>query len=225
MQCWSTSGASWAVALNVNGTRELESQRMNHPILSAAALAVLLSACSTNRAFTRGTYEDPNTIEMLSDQFNENDLQLIAKKMVESLTSSPQFAQIQGRPLVVVGKLKNSTSEHIDMKSLADKIQTQLAKSGKFALLDKSAREDIAEEYEYQQSGYVDPNVAKGPGQQASADFLVTGEMSSIVQEVGRDKLVYYKMTAKLNNVRTGIVEWTDEKEIRKKFEKQSVGW
>mgnify|MGYP006171086321 CR=1 FL=1 len=51
---------------------------------------VLLSDCYVDgpRAYTRGTYEDPNTIEMLSDQFNENDLQLIAKKMAESLTKS-----------------------------------------------------------------------------------------------------------------------------------------
>ncbi|HVG59723.1 MAG TPA: penicillin-binding protein activator LpoB, partial [Hyalangium sp.] len=38
-------------------------------------------------------------------------------------------------------------------------------------------------------------------------------------------KLVYYKMTAKLNNVRTGLLEWTDEKQIRKKFVKRYVGW
>jgi penicillin-binding protein activator len=187
--------------------------------------AVLIAACSGPRAYTRGTYEDPNTIEMLSDQFNENDLQLIAKKMVESLTASGAFGQIQGRPIVVVGKMKNSTSEHIDMRSLADKVQVQLAKTGKFAFMDKGAREEIAEEYEYQGSGYVAKDQAKGPGQQASADYLMTGEISSIVQEVGNDKLVYYKMTSKLHNLRTGIIEWTDEKELRKKFEKKSVGW
>jgi uncharacterized protein (TIGR02722 family) len=190
-----------------------------------AAAAMLVGACGGPRAYTRGTYEDPNTIEMLSDKFNENDLQLIAKKMVESLSGAPQFADLEGRPTVVVSRLRNSTSEHIDMRSLADKIQTQLARTGKFALVDNAAREAIAEEYEYQQSGYVDPKSAKGPGQQASADYLMTGEISSIVQEVGRDKLVYYKMTVKLNNVRTGILEWTDEKEIRKKFEKKAVSW
>jgi hypothetical protein len=190
-------------------------------LLAAGAL----SACGGPRAFTRGTYEDPNTIEMLSDKFNENDLQLIAKKMVESLTSSPQFASLQGRPVVLVGRLRNSTSEHIDMRSLGDKIQTALGRSGKFALVDAAAREDLAEEYEYQGSGYVDPGTAKAPGSQASADYLMTGEMASIVQEVGRDKLVYYKMTVKLNNVRTGLVEWTDEKEIRKKFERKPISW
>lgn len=188
-------------------------------------LLSLSSACASQRAFTRGTYEDPNTIEMLSDQFSENDLQLIAKKMVDSLVASPAFGQIQGRPIVVVGKMKNSTSEHIDMRSLGDKLQVQLSKTGRFAFMDKGAREEIAEEYEYQGSGYVRPGEAKGPGQQASADYLMTGEISSIVQEVGADKLVYYKMTSKLHNLRSGIIEWTDEKEIRKKFEKKPVSW
>ncbi|MFL5321174.1 MAG: penicillin-binding protein activator LpoB [Myxococcaceae bacterium] len=189
-------------------------------ILSAC---MLLSGCYGNRAFTRGTYEDPNVIEMLSDQFNENDLQLIAKKMVESLGTSPTVTQMQGQPVVIVGKLKNSTSEHIDMSSLRDKIVVQLSKTGKFRFQDKDARQDVAEEYEYQGSGYVDPNQAKGKGQQASADYVFTGEISSIVQEVGADKSVYYKMTGKLTNLRTGIMEWTDEKELRKKFEKQGV--
>jgi penicillin-binding protein activator len=199
---------------------------MKTRLIVSVSLAGLLAACGGPRAFTRGTYEDPNTIEMLSDQFNENDLQLIAKKMVSSLAGSPRFAQPgQQLPVVLVGRLKNKTSEHIDMASLGDKIQTGLAQTGRFALLDKAAREDLAEEYEYQQSGYVRPDQAKGPGEQASADYVMTGEISSIIQQVGNDKLVYYKMTAKLNNVRTGLVEWTDEKEIRKKFELKPVTW
>lgn len=197
-------------------------------ILLCACLTAALSGCIHGpRAYTRGTYEDPNTIEMLSDRFNENDLQLIAKKMAESLANSPRFAQPSAErlPIVLVGKLKNSTSEHIDMRSLGDKIQTALAQTGKFALVDQQARFDIAEEYEYQQSGYVNPNEAKAPGQQVSVDFIMTGDLASIIQEVGNDKLVYYKMTAKLSNVRSGLIEWTDEKQIRKKFEKRTVGW
>jgi penicillin-binding protein activator len=196
---------------------------MPKPLVIALGLALL--ACSGPRAFTRGTYEDPSTIQMLSDHFNENDLQLIAKKLVDSLSASRAIAELQGRPVVAVGKMKNSTSEHIDMRSLSDRVQVQLARTERFSFTDQGARVEIAEEYEYQGSGYVTPNAAKGPGQQASADYLLTGEISSIVQQVGRDKLVYYKMTAKLNNVRTGIVEWTDEKEIRKKFEKKHISW
>jgi uncharacterized protein (TIGR02722 family) len=188
-------------------------------------LVATSAACSGPRAFTRGQYEDPNVIEMLSDQFNENDLQLIAKKIVDSLAGSPAFSQIPGRPIIVVGKMKNSTSEHIDMRSLSDKVEVQLQKTNHFVFMDKGARQEIAEEYEYQGSGYVKPDKAKRPGEQASADYLMTGEISSIVQEVGADKLVYYKMTAKLHNLRSGIIEWADEKELRKKFEKKGISW
>ncbi len=191
----------------------------------ALALALIGSACTGNRAFTRGTYEDPNTIEMLSDHFNENDLQLIAKTMVNSLSESPAFQQIQGRPVIVIGRMKNSTSEHIDMKSLADKMLVDLMKTGKFAFTDKGSRQEVAEELEYQGSGYVDPNSAKVPGQQVGADYMLTGEISSIVQQVGRDKMVYYKMTTKLHNLRTNLIEWTEEKQLRKKFVKKGVSW
>lgn len=194
--------------------------------LSLGLVVVALGVgCSSNRAFTRGTYEDPNVIEMLSDQFNENDLQLIAKKMVDSLSSSGALSQIQGKPVIVVGKMKNSTSEHIDMRSLSDKMLVALGRTGKFAFTDKGAREEIAQEYDYQGSGYVAPDSAKGPGGQKGADYLMTGEISSIVQEVGRDKVVYYKMTSKLHNLKSGLIEWSDDKELRKKFQKKSVGW
>lgn len=186
---------------------------------------IAVAACTGPRAYTRGTYDDPNAIEMLSDQFNENDLQLIAKKMVSSLGESPLVAQLQGRPTVVIRTFKNSTHEHIDMKSLADKIQVAVLKTGKFSFQDLGSRKDVADEYEYQGSGYVNPSQAKGPGAQVAADYVLTGEISSIVQEVGTDKSVYYKMTSKLTHVSSGLVEWSDEKELRKKFEKQGVSW
>ncbi|ACG73041.1 membrane lipoprotein lipid attachment site [Anaeromyxobacter sp. K] len=191
------------------------------PLLAAAAL---VAACGP-RAFTRGAYEDPNTIELLSDQFNENDLQLIARKMTGSLLGAPAVQGLPGRPVLVVGRVRNKTSEHIDTESLADKVRVELQRSGRFAFADAAAREQIAAEYDYQQSGMVAKETAKGPGAQVGADYVLTGQIASIVQEVGADKVVYYKMTMQLTDLRTGLITWTDEKELRKKFRKQSVGW
>nr|QKW93897.1 membrane lipoprotein lipid attachment SitE [Vitiosangium cumulatum] len=188
---------------------------MKTRLIVPLSLAGLLAACGGPRAVTRGTHEDPNTLERLSDPFNEDDQQLIARKVVKSLANSPRFARPgQQLPVVLVGGLKNKTSEHIDMSALGDKIQTGLARTGRFALLDKVTREALAEEY-----------AARGPGEQASADYVLTGELSSIVQKAGNDRLVHYRMTTKLNNARTGVVEWTDEEEVRKQFEKMPVTW
>jgi len=200
---------------------------MTRTRIAVSLLAGLWLACSTERAFTRGEYTDPNEIDLLSDEWAPSDLQLIAKKVVGDLQASPAFATIAGQaqqqPIVIVGKLKNSTSEHIDMQSLADKIQTQLVNTGRFAFVDSGARQQIAEEYEYQGSGYVRPDQAKGPGQQVAPDYIMTGELASIKQRVGSDEFIYYKMTAKLSNLKTGLLVWTDEKELKKKFVKQGV--
>ncbi len=188
-----------------------------------AALALTVG-CAGPRAFTKGTYEDPQTIALLDDRFNENDMQLIAKKMVNSLVAS---GQIEGRaepPMVIVGKMRNRTTEHIDLKMLSNKVRTALIQSGKFRFADVENRRDIAEEYEYQQSGYVDPTQAKGPGSQTGADYLLTGTLTSNVQQVGKNKLVYYKATFQFTNLLTSEIIWTNEKEIRKAYKKRSIG-
>ncbi len=197
----------------------------NAYLVALCGITLFTAACGGPRAYTRGVYADPSTIELLSDNFSENDLQLIAKRMVDSLQDSTAFARIDNQPLIVVGEMRNRTSEHIDMASLADKVRVQLMHTGKFTFIDVDARQQIAEEYEYQQSGYVRADQASGPGEQHGADYILTGTISSIVQQAGRDKMIYYKMTMQLTNLRTGVIEWADEKELRKKFRQRAVGW
>ena len=48
-------------------------------------LALGLAACAGPRAFTQGVYGDPGDIQMLEDKWNQNDMQLVAKKVVNSL--------------------------------------------------------------------------------------------------------------------------------------------
>lgn len=190
------------------------------------AVAIILAfavSCAGPRAFTKGSYEDPNTIALLDDRFSENDMQLIAKKMIQSMADS-DIAGSNGAPVVMIGKMRNRTAEHIDMTMLSNKVRTQLLQSGRFRFADVVNRRDIAEEYEYQQSGYVDPDQARGPGSQTGAEYLLTGTLTANVQQVGKNKLVYYKATFQLTNLLTSEIAWTDEKEIRKAYKKRHIG-
>ncbi|MGA0164502.1 MAG: penicillin-binding protein activator LpoB, partial [Bdellovibrionota bacterium] len=117
----------------------------------------------------------------------------------------------------------NRTSEHVDMKAMTDKIRTALIRSGKFQFADKDAREELAEEYEYQTSGFVNPETAKSRGNQASVDFIITGDLSSNVQQVGKDKVIYYKLNVNLVDVDKNIIAWADEREVRKKYKKRRI--
>ncbi len=194
-------------------------------LISASFLTLFLAACGSQQ-FTQGQYDDLAEDRLLDDKFNEGDMRRIADAMVQSLTNSTVIASAKKRPVVLVTLVKNRSEEHIDMKSMTDKIRVALVKSGKFQFTEKETRADLAEEMQYQtQSGYVDPATARKTGKQVGADYFLTGEISDRVQEVGRKKYVYYKATFNLVNIQTGILDWTDEKEIRKYYQKRSVGF
>jgi PBP1b-binding outer membrane lipoprotein LpoB len=48
------------------------------------------------------------------------------------------------------------------------------------------------------------------------AQYRMEGNITSIVKQVRDTKDVYYKFSLQLWNIRNGLLEWSDEKEIRK---------
>lgn len=189
----------------------------------AGVSAFLLSSCGP-KAFVKGDYQDPEKQNLLNDQWSETDMQNVVKDLVASLLASPSIKDAKKMPVVMVTQLQNKTSEHIDTQSVMDMVRVELMKSGKVGFIDKEARQDIADEYNYQNSGMVGGESKKGPGGQIGADFIINGRLDSIVQEVGKDKTVYYKVTLNLTNLKTTMIVWSDNKQLRKGFRKQTIG-
>ena len=191
----------------------------------ALVLGLGLGACGGPKAFTRGVYGDPEEISMLDNKWNQNDMQLVAKKSISSMETWVGAQALAEKPVVILEMPRNKTTEHIDLQALYDHIKTALIQSGDFTFLDKAARQEIAKEYEYQGSGYVRPDEAQGPGNQRGARFLLGGVITSTVQQVGNKKVVYYKATFELTDIATTEIVWTDQKEITKHFKMKSIGF
>ena len=188
-------------------------------------LLLFFDSCGSKQ-FTGGKYDDISQDRLLDDKFNESDMRQMADTMISSLVESRVVRESKKSPVVLVTLVKNRTAEHIDMKSMTDKIRVALVKSGKFRFTDKEVRGELADELSYQsESGYVNPDTARKKGRQIGADFFLTGEITDRVQEVGDKKYVYYKTTLNLVNIDSGILDWTDEKELRKFYTKKSVGF
>ena len=196
---------------------------MYKKILTLIIPFLVLASCSGNRAFTKGEYTDPDRVILLDDRYNESDMKMMADSLVDSLMKHPIIVDAKKIPVFQVEKVVNSTSEHIDMQSLTDKIRTALIKSGKVQFHDKDEREALSDEYDYQnKSGNVAKETAKEKGHQIGSDYIVSGDFSSNVQELGAKKVIFYKLTLKATDIKTGIITWTDEKEIKKLFKKRS---
>lgn len=182
-----------------------------------------LSACGP-KAFVKGEYDDPERENLMTDQWSETDMQKAVADLVASMVKNPVIANAKVPPIVMVTSLQNKTSEHIDGQNIMDMVRVELSQTGKVAFIDKEARQDIADEYNYQDSGMVNETTKKGPGGQIGADFIVNGRLDSNVQEVGKDKTVYYKLTLNLTNLKTSVISWTNHKQLRKTFKKRAVG-
>lgn len=182
-----------------------------------------LSACAP-KVFTKGNYENVNAENNMNDRWSETDMQKVVQTLVKSMVGHRSISRAKRPPVVMVTRLQNKTSEHIDTQSVMDMLKFEIINSGKIQFVDKEARADMAEEYEYQKDN-ASARTAKKKGNQTGADFVLNGRLDSIVQQIGDQKSVYYKVTLNLTNLQTGLIVWGGQKQLRKRFEKQRVGW
>ncbi|WPC73160.1 penicillin-binding protein activator LpoB [Vibrio porteresiae] len=195
---------------------------MNKGLWAVLGLTVLLGGCAN-----KVTYGDAQGVETVTADFGSTDLQKIAADMVDSMMMSGSVAAIthDKRPIVFVERIKNKTSEHIDTESITDSISTKMLNSGKFRFVDMDRVESVRQQLKFQNNDeLVDQNSAIQFGKMVGAQYMLYGNLSSIVKNAGSDKDVYYKMTMRLMDLKTGLIEWADETEIRKQEQKSLFG-
>jgi len=181
-------------------------------LLLISAAAALLGGCASEKT----TYGDARGVETVTNQFGSTDLQMIAEAMARSMQQSP--AIVSGNlPIVTVQEVKNKTSEYIDTRSITDSIRVEVQKSGKVRFaVDAAAMQQQVEELHRQQSDLYDKEQAAQTGKMAGAQYRLEGNITSIVKQDKDIKDVFYKFNLQLWNIRNGLLEWSDEKEIRK---------
>jgi penicillin-binding protein activator len=183
--------------------------------LSAIILsAVTLAACSGPQV----RYGDAKAVETVNANYGSTDLQMIAEAMTRSLLQSKAISGSKDAPIVTLADVKNKTSEYIDTRVITDKIRTQLMKSGqvRFAVSVSEMQNQTEELKRQNQSGlYKNSTIAK-TGNMQGAQYRIEGSIASIVKNTKDVKDVYYVFNLNLINNESGLLEWADEKEIRK---------
>ena len=194
--------------------------------LTLFTLLIITTLFNTGCA-SKVQYGDAQAVETVDIAFGSTDLQQIAGKMANSLLAFPPMVKItsENRPVVLVDRIKNKTTEHIDTESVTDSIVNKLLRSGQYRFADISNINAIKKQLNYQNSGgLVDPTKAVALGKHIGAEYMVYGNLSSITKSNKKTKDVYYKFTLKLMNLETGILEWQDEQEIRKNVSRSFLG-
>lgn len=174
-----------------------------------------LTNCSTT---PRVSYEDSKSVETVTSSFGSTDLNQIAEAMARSLLQAKVVSSGSNVAVITLAEVKNKTPEYIDTRVITEKIRTQLTKSGqvKFAVSISEMQSQEEELKRQNQSGlYKTDSIAKS-GNMSGAKFRIEGAISSITKQNKEVKDIYYIFNLSLVNIETGLIEWADEKEIRK---------
>lgn len=189
---------------------------LNTPVHLTAAITVTLSlvACSSPQV----RYGDSMAVETVNTDYGSTDLQMIAEAMTRSLLQSKAIAASKDAPIVTLADVKNKTAEYIDTRVITDKIRTQLVKSGqvRFAVSITEMPNQVDELKRQNQTGLYKNSTISKTGNMQGAQYRIEGSISSIVKSNKDVKDVFYVFNLNLISNESGLIEWADEKEIRK---------
>jgi uncharacterized protein (TIGR02722 family) len=187
--------------------------------LSLTALFVLtLSGCITTHKVERVS---TNEAIDLSGRWNDTDSRLVAEDLVNQILSAPwlenHLKQSNGeKPVLVVGIVYNKSHEHIEPETFIKDIERALINSGKVRLVQAGEkREELRQERAGQQE-FATEATAKKWGMELGADYMLSGDMNSIVDEYRREKVTYYQVDMTLSHLETNEQIWMGTKKIKK---------
>lgn len=165
----------------------------------------------------------------LSGRWNDTDSRLTAEQMINGLLDRPwddEFQAQNGRkPAVIVGTIRNLSSEHIETEIFIKDIERELVNSGRVKFVaSKEERKEIRDERLDQQS-YATEETAKSIANETGADFMLKGSIKSQTDAVDGQQVKFYQVDLELINLENNEKVWIDSKKIKKTVEKSSTKW
>ena len=193
---------------------------MKKIVLSISVSLLLIGCASSNSG--KVVRIDPKSIKDTDINYGVEDLHLYVNKMVHSMLQSPIFSKDK-KPILTLGDIRidSNLNEHIDTKQIKHSIRTNLIKSNKVSFIDNENTKLLEGEIDYQNnSEYIDKSTAKAKGKFISPDYVLSGDISAIKKDNGSIMDNFYVLTLKLTDIKTRMIVWTEEKEIRKSMKK-----
>jgi penicillin-binding protein activator len=156
----------------------------------------------------------------LSGDWNDTDSRLVAEEMIKDVLNRPWLSHYQlankKEPDLIVGTVRNRTSEHIATIAFIKNLERELLNSGKISFVaNKEERTEIREERADQQEN-ASPESMKKFQQESGADFMLRGDITSIIDKEGGESVKYYQVNLELVNIETNKKVWSGEKKIKK---------
>ncbi|MCK5781794.1 MAG: penicillin-binding protein activator LpoB [Flavobacteriales bacterium] len=183
----------------------------------AIVTSILFTSCGKKIEVQR---VETDTVADISGRWNDVDAQMVSKEMVNQMFEANwlnNFKQENGRdPVLIVGRVKNKTSEHINTEVFTKEIEKACINSGLVEFVASSEERDEIRQERIEQQSNASMETTKQIGNETGADFMLKGVISSIEDAVDGKKVVFYQTNMELVNIETNKKVWVGDKKIKK---------
>ncbi len=189
--------------------------------------AVILSSLLMVGCGTKVTRIDVDETVDLSGAWNDTDSRLVAEEMISDALSHPwtsDFAGKKGRaPAVIVGTVRNFSHEHINMNTFVADMERALINSGRIEFVASSDERGEIREERTDQDLNASEETRNEAGQETGADFMLKGQINTIVDVEGDEQVRYYQVDLTMISMADNRKVWLGQKKIKKLVENAKV--
>jgi uncharacterized protein (TIGR02722 family) len=182
------------------------------------AVILVFSACSSSTNVKR--VDSDKQID-LSGYWNDVDVKIVCESLIKDCLNSARVNQAiaarNSRPVVLVGKFRNESSEHIDTGIISSIMETAIFNTGRMDFVAGGDVRDEIRSERYDQQNYASASTMKEMRNETGADYLLTGTVRSIVDRDRNQSVRTYFVTAELTDIETTARMWIGQNnEIKK---------
>jgi len=168
---------------------------------------------------------DTEEVTDLSGRWNDTDSRLVSETMVKDCLNHPWLSQhmraASKPPVMIVGIIRNKSSEHIPVTTFVSDIERAYINSGLVDVVASAIERGELREERADQSRYADEETVKQFGKELGADYMLNGYISTIVDQEKDTKAVYYQVDLTLTDIETNRKVWIGQEKIKKLVERK----
>lgn len=181
-------------------------------LFTLIAAALLLAGCTTTGVIR---LSDSQGID-LSGYWNDSDVQIVSKALIKDCISSSWLRSFKGKPVIIIGRIINSSSEHIDTAIISKKVEIALIESNlATTVADYDNRDLVIDERTHQQY-YASEGTAAALGNEIGADYFLQGSVRTNLDQVKGKAVRTYYVSLELIDIETSAKVWVGEKTVKK---------
>jgi uncharacterized protein (TIGR02722 family) len=191
---------------------------MNKIIAASLGALLIFGTVSCNRKVTRIS---ENKQEDLSGRWNNTDSRLTAEEIIKECNSGKwigdYIAKSGGKkPVVIVGFVTNKSHEHIDAETFMLDLEKSFINQGQVKLVQGGDKSNQVRSERADQQDNASQSTMKKFGLEMGADYMLQGDINSIVDSYKNKKVVYYQINLQLTDLQSNEVVWIGDKKITK---------